>query len=99
MSKEKKKRFYTPDISGWKFHKDDNTEEFKPSLNTDTDCSITVVGNYDNFEALEAVFDQFNVFQTFIPDKDWTNFRIKAVRSIYDTVSMDYKQKLPENRP
>ena len=43
-------------------NKDDNTEEFKPSLNTDTDCSITVVGNYDNFEALEAVFDQFNEF-------------------------------------
>ena len=33
---------------------------FKPSLNTDTSCSITVAGSYDNFEALEAEFDRFN---------------------------------------
>ena len=33
---------------------------FKPSLNTSTSCSITVVGSYDNFEALEAEFDKFN---------------------------------------
>ncbi len=34
--------------------------EFKPALDTSTDCSITVAGNYDNFEALEAEFDRFN---------------------------------------
>ncbi len=33
---------------------------FKPALDTDTSCSITVVGSYDNFEALEAEFDRFN---------------------------------------
>ena len=33
---------------------------FKPSLDTSTSCSITVVGSYDNFEALEAEFDKFN---------------------------------------
>ncbi len=33
---------------------------FKPSLDKDTRCSITVVGSYDNFEALEAEFDRFN---------------------------------------
>ena len=33
---------------------------FKPSLDTGTSCSITVVGSYDNFEALEAEFDKFN---------------------------------------
>ena len=33
---------------------------FKPSLDTSTGCSITVVGSYDNFEALEAEFDKFN---------------------------------------
>ena len=33
---------------------------FEPTLDTNTDCSITVVGNYDNFEALEAEFDRFN---------------------------------------
>ncbi len=33
---------------------------FKPALDTKTSCEITVVGSYDNFEALEAVFDRFN---------------------------------------
>ena len=37
-------------------------EGFVPSLDTDTDCNITVVGSYDNFEALEAEFDKFNEF-------------------------------------
>ncbi len=35
-------------------------ERFEPALDTNTDCSITVVGGYDNFEALEAEFDRFN---------------------------------------
>ena len=33
---------------------------FKPALDTKTGSKITVVGNYDNFEALEAEFDRFN---------------------------------------
>ena len=37
-----------------------NNGEFAPSLDKDTACDITVVGNYDNFEALEAEFDRFN---------------------------------------
>ncbi|MCR5836458.1 MAG: extracellular solute-binding protein [Lachnospiraceae bacterium] len=32
-------------------------EDFVPKLDTNTDCSITVAGSYDNFEALEAVFE------------------------------------------
>lgn len=36
------------------------TEEFKPALDTQTDCEIKIVGSYDNFEALEAEFDRFN---------------------------------------
>ena len=35
---------------------------FKPALDTNTGCSITVAGSYDNFEALEAEFDRFNEF-------------------------------------
>ena len=39
------------------------TEEgFSPSLDTSTNCSITVAGGYDNFEALEAEFDSFNEY-------------------------------------
>ncbi len=33
---------------------------FQPALDTETSCSITVAGSYDNFEALEAAFDRFN---------------------------------------
>ena len=33
---------------------------FESALDTNTDCSISVVGAYDNFEALEAEFDRFN---------------------------------------
>jgi len=39
---------------------DNHDAGFKPALDTDTGCSITVVGSYDNFEALEAEFDRFN---------------------------------------
>ena len=35
-------------------------EGFVPSLDTDTACTISVVGSYDNFEALEKEFDRFN---------------------------------------
>ena len=38
----------------------EQSTEFKPSLDTNTRCSIKVVGDYDNFEALEAEFDRFN---------------------------------------
>ena len=35
---------------------------FQPRLDTDTECEITVIGSYSNFEALEAEFDSFNEF-------------------------------------
>ena len=35
---------------------------FKPSLDKNTRCTITVAGTYDNFEALEAEFDRFNTY-------------------------------------
>ena len=35
-------------------------KEFKPALDVETKCSIRVVGEYGNFEALEAEFDRFN---------------------------------------
>ncbi len=37
-------------------------EGFVPALDTNTECSITVAGSYDNFEALEAEFDRFNEY-------------------------------------
>lgn len=40
----------------------DKSDVFKPSLDVETTCSISVVGDYDNFEALEAEFDRFNTY-------------------------------------
>jgi len=37
-------------------------KEFKPALDKTTKCQINIAGGYDNFEALEAEFDRFNVF-------------------------------------
>ncbi|MBR0417102.1 MAG: carbohydrate ABC transporter substrate-binding protein [Firmicutes bacterium] len=42
--------------------KQDDKAGFKPALDTKTECSITIAGSYDNFEALEAEFDRFNEF-------------------------------------
>ncbi len=36
-------------------------EEFVPKLDTSSDASVTVYGNYSNFEALESEFERFNV--------------------------------------
>ncbi len=40
--------------------KEEAAAGFKPALDTGTSCRITVAGNYDNFEALEAEFERFN---------------------------------------
>ena len=37
-------------------------EKFAPSLDTETSCTLKVVGDYSNFEALEAEFDRFNEY-------------------------------------
>ena len=37
-------------------------EKFMPRLPPDSSCQIRMVGNYKNFEALEAEFDRFNEF-------------------------------------
>lgn len=37
-----------------------DAKKFKPRLDIETKSQITIVGNYKNFEALEAEFDRFN---------------------------------------
>ncbi len=37
-------------------------KEFGPALDKETDCKIKVVGDYGNFEALEAEFDRFHSY-------------------------------------
>ena len=54
------------------------TEGFQPSLDTSTNCYINVAGGYNNFEALEAEFDRFNVYYpnvklTFTKIDDYNN--------------------------
>ena len=45
---------------------------FKPALDTEKSCVITVAGSYDNFEALEAEFVRFNEF--------YPNVRLRYVK-------------------
>ena len=40
----------------------ESADGFRPRLDPDTACTITVIGSYSNFEALEAEFDRFNEF-------------------------------------
>ncbi len=49
-------------LTSCKQKEQEETAGFKPALDTKQSCKITVVGNYDNFEALEAEFDRFNEF-------------------------------------
>ena len=37
-------------------------EKFTPTLDQEMSCDIKVVGDYSNFEALEAEFDLFNEY-------------------------------------
>ena len=52
--------------------KDDADAAFEPALDTETSCNVTVVGSYDNFEALEAEFDRFNEY--------YPNVRLRYVK-------------------
>ena len=40
----------------------ESADGFQPRLDPDTECTITVIGSYSNFEALEAEFDRFNEY-------------------------------------
>lgn len=38
------------------------SKEFAPSLDPETECSLSIVGDWDNFEALDPVVESFNEF-------------------------------------
>ena len=57
-------------------------EGFSPSLATDTACSLTVAGNYDNFEALEAEFDKFNEYY---PDVELSYTKLDDYNNVVTT--------------
>lgn len=62
---------------------EETTEGFSPKLKTDTACDITVVGSYDNFEALEAEFDRFNEIY---PNVHLSYVKLDDYNNILDTV-------------
>ncbi len=56
----------------------DSADAFQPKLDRNTECDITVVGSYSNFEALEAEFERFNEFYpnvelTYLKPDDYNN--------------------------
>lgn len=55
---------------------------FAPALDTNTKCSLTVAGNYDNFEALEAEFDKFNAIY---PDVELSYTKIDDYNNLITT--------------
>ena len=52
----------SPGSSGKSSGQASQQTSFAPSLDTTTKCSLSFVGSYDNFEALEAEFDKFNEY-------------------------------------
>lgn len=66
--------------------KSSNDAEFKPGLSTDSTCSITVAGDYSNFESLESEFERFyeyypNVSLNYICLDDYRNTITSALLS------------------
>lgn len=64
----------------------EKSAEFKPSLPTDTTCSIKVVGSYSNFESLESEFERFyeyypNVSLNYVYLDDYDNTITSALVS------------------
>ena len=57
--------------------------EFKPSMDKNTKCSIKVVGDYGNFEALEAEFDRFNEYY---PDVSLSYVKLDDYQNTLGTV-------------
>ena len=57
-------------------------KSFAPSLDAATKCSLSVAGNYENFEALEAEFDKFN---TYYPDVELTYTKIDDYKNLVST--------------
>lgn len=55
---------------------------FTPSLDTATECSLIVAGNYDNFEALEAEFDKFNEYY---PDVELSYTKLDDYNNVVST--------------
>lgn len=56
---------------------------FVPAFDKNIECSITVVGSYDNFEALEAEFDRFGEFY---PNVQLSYMKIDDYNNILGTV-------------
>ena len=56
---------------------------FRPSLDSSTECQITVAGGYDNFEALETEFENFNEYY---PDVEMKYTKVDDYNNMIGTV-------------
>ena len=61
----------------------ETTDSFRPRLDTKTRGRIRVVGNYNNFEALEAMFEQFGEFY---PNVDMSYTKLDDYNNVIGTV-------------
>ena len=71
---------------GQKKPREEPADGFKAALDTAASCKLTVVGSYDNFEALEAEFDRFNeiypnVQLSYVKLDDYNNVLAMALES------------------
>ena len=60
-----------------------DSDKFIPALDTSTNCNIRVVGDYSNFEALEAEFDRFNEYY---PDVHLSYVKLDDYKNTLSTV-------------
>ena len=58
-------------------------EGFQTSLDSSTECQITVAGGYDNFEALETEFEHFNEYY---PDVEMKYTKVDDYNNMIGTV-------------
>lgn len=52
----------------------------------------TLVAQETDMEDWASVFEIYNVFRTHVPNKEWNEGRIQAVRKMYSLISLDYKK-------
>ena len=60
--------------------------EFTPKLDPDTHGRVTVLGNYNNFEALESAFERFN---RYYPDVELTYTKLDSYNRMIATAIMN----------
>ena len=88
MSKEKK-RFYTPDVDGWKFHNDKNTEETADSDSIDRE-EISPVSDNTQKTTIKKHFEFFNWTLSFTKNVVQACFILFLIVNIFIAAMITY---------